>query len=76
MANSIQDNGQSASPRYVKEYTRSSDNSQHTVSGDKLTDNGKQIDYPHTHIIQDSSGTIFSAHNEDYSLNTHPKKST
>jgi 5-deoxy-D-glucuronate isomerase len=74
MATQIQDHGQGTSPRYVKEYTRSDDNSRHTLSGDVLTEKGKHIAYPHTHIVQDSSGTIISARNEDNSLNTHPKK--
>lgn len=72
MANQIQDNGEGTSPRYVKEYTRSSDNSKHTLAGDTLTDAGKHLAYPHTHIVQDSSGTIISARSQDGKLETHP----
>jgi hypothetical protein len=70
--NKIIDNGEGTSPRYMTEYTKS-DGTHHTLSGDKLVDdNNKKIDYPHTHIIQDDTGTIISAHNEDRSLDTHP----
>lgn len=69
--NKIIDNGEDTSPRYMTEYDRA-DGTHHTYSGDKLTDNGKKIDYPHNHITQDSGGTIIAAHNENYSLDTHP----